>query len=648
MCFIRKRQPLGITALGSHLGLSADTIMALSHALLLLPLLVVTGLCVLVSADQYCPSCRRVCCRNGSNYYCCYNEKAENGGGLRVRVVSVMPAQASCSGSDCSSDGESSFPKGSCCSDGQSCCGEGFTCNNLVGVNLCLPKDIFKDPVLDYLSREQQDGCADNSECPDGSECQGASGDFKGQCVNSAALIPWLKKEAALSGPVGDNLVHCGGGQYCRRWQTCCRSRCGMWGCCNGRKATCCSDGIHCCPSMTRCLVPYRLCSRSSEALSGVAVLDYLSREQQDGCADNSECPDGSECQGASGDLKGQCVNSAALIPWLKKEAALSGPVGDNVVHCGGGQYCRRWQTCCRSRRGMWGCCNGRRATCCSDGIHCCPSMTRCLVPYRLCSRSSEALSGVAVLDYLSREQQDGCAENSECPDGSECQGASGDLKGQCVNSAALIPWLKKEAALSGPVGDNLVHCGGGQYCRRWQTCCRSRCGMWGCCNGRRATCCSDGIHCCPSMTRCLVPYRLCSRSSEALSGVAVLDYLSREQQDGCADNSECPDGSECQGASGDLKGQCVNSAALIPWLKKEAALSGPVGDNVVHCGGGQYCRRWQTCCRSRCGMWGCCNGRRATCCSDGIHCCPSMTRCLVPYRLCSRSSEALSGLQVL
>uniref|UniRef100_S4R755 Granulins domain-containing protein n=1 Tax=Petromyzon marinus TaxID=7757 RepID=S4R755_PETMA len=475
---------------------------------------------------------------------------------------------------------------------------------------------------------------------------------YRGQCVNSAALIPWLKKEAALSGPVGDNLVHCGGGQYCRRWQTCCRSRCGMWGCCNGRKATCCSDGIHCCPSMTRCLVPYRLCSRSSEALS---VLDYLSREQQDGynvvhcgggqycrrwqtccrsrrgmwgCCNGRRatcCSDGIHCcPSMTRCLVGQCVNSAALIPWLKKEAALSGPVGDNVVHCGGGQYCRRWQTCCRSRCGMWGCCNGRRATCCSDGIHCCPSMTRCLV-------------------------------------------------GQCVNSAALIPWLKKEAALSGPVGDNLVHCGGGQYCRRWQTCCRSRCGMWGCCNGRKATCCSDGIHCCPSMTRCLVGQCVNSaalipwlKKEAALSGPVGDNVVhcgggqycrrwqtccrSRRGMWGCCNGRRatcCSDGIHCcpSGASGDLKGQCVNSAALIPWLKKEAALSGPVGDNLVHCGGGQYCRRWQTCCRSRRGMWGCCNGRRATCCSDGIHCCPSMTRCLVPYRLCSRSSEALSGV---
>ncbi|CAM9388008.1 unnamed protein product [Lampetra fluviatilis] len=497
--------------------------MSRSHALLLWTLLVVTGLCALVSADQYCPCRRGVCCRKGSMYYCYMKEKAENGGGLRTRVVSVMPAQASCSGFDCSSDGGSSFSKGSCCSDGQSCCGEGFTCNNFEGVNLCLPKDIFKDPVLDYLSREQQDGCADNSECPDGSECQGANGDLKGQCVSSAALIPWLKKEVALSGPVGDNVVHCGRGQYCRRWQTCCQHRSGRWGCCNGLRATCCSDGIHCCRSTTQCLSPYRLCSRSSEALSDVAVLDYLSREQQDGCADNSECPDGSECQGANGDLKGQCVSSAALIPWLKKEAALSGPVGDNVVHCGRGQYCRRWQTCCQHRCGGWGCCNGLRATCCSDGIHCCRSTTQCLIPYRLCSRSSEALSDVAVLDYLSREQQDGCADNSECPDGSECQGANGDLKGQCVSSAALIPWLKKEAALSGPVGDNVVHCGRGQYCRRWQTCCQHRCGGWGCCNGLRATCCSDGIHCCPSTTLCLMPYRLCGRSSEALSGLQVL-----------------------------------------------------------------------------------------------------------------------------
>lgn len=34
---------------------------------------------------------------------------------------------------------------------------------------------------------------------------------------------------------------------------------------------------------------------------------------------------------------------------------------------------CRRGQTCCDDKQGGFGCCPYENATCCTDGLHCCP-----------------------------------------------------------------------------------------------------------------------------------------------------------------------------------------------------------------------------------------------------------------------------------
>lgn len=34
---------------------------------------------------------------------------------------------------------------------------------------------------------------------------------------------------------------------------------------------------------------------------------------------------------------------------------------------------CRKGQTCCDDKQGGFGCCPYENATCCSDGLHCCP-----------------------------------------------------------------------------------------------------------------------------------------------------------------------------------------------------------------------------------------------------------------------------------
>ncbi|GMT05240.1 hypothetical protein PENTCL1PPCAC_27414 [Pristionchus entomophagus] len=40
--------------------------------------------------------------------------------------------------------------------------------------------------------------------------------------------------------------------------------------------------------------------------------------------------------------------------------------------------HCPGATTCCLDPSGNWGCCPFPAATCCSDGIHCCPFQTTC------------------------------------------------------------------------------------------------------------------------------------------------------------------------------------------------------------------------------------------------------------------------------
>lgn len=46
---------------------------------------------------------------------------------------------------------------------------------------------------------------------------------------------------------------------------------------------------------------------------------------------------------------------------------------------------CRKGQTCCDDKQGGYGCCPYDNATCCADGLHCCPeSKYILLINYKL------------------------------------------------------------------------------------------------------------------------------------------------------------------------------------------------------------------------------------------------------------------------
>jgi len=227
-------------------------------------------------------------------------------------------------------------------------------------------------------------------------------------------------------------------------------------------------------------------------------------------------------------------------------------------VPCASGQSCPDGSTCCKTSSGAYGCCPYPSATCCSDGLHCCPNGFKC------------------------------------------------DLQqSRCVSGSAGYPWAltmtrgisepimkKKLPAISKDV--KLVKCPDGNYCQDGNTCCKTATGQYGCCPYPSATCCNDGLHCCPSGYTCDLAHSRCIAGS--------------------TDN-------------------------LLTFAAKKLQPSSMTKINLVPCPGGDYCEDGSTCCKLASGQYGCCPYPNADCCSDGLHCCPQGYTCDV-----SQSKCVLSG----
>lgn len=126
--------------------------------------------------------------------------------------------------------------------------------------------------------------------------------------------------------------------------------------------------------------------------------------------------------------------------------------------------------TCCPGlTAASYVCCPAENATCCGDGVHCCPHGYDC--ESASCKKANEEDSmpmraspkKSSEVDYLERTGQETLAEKKEdevvCPDGSKC--ASG------------------------------------------QTCCPTTTGEYSCCPLPYAVCCPDKVHCCPNDYAC-------------------------------------------------------------------------------------------------------------------------------------------------
>jgi len=230
-------------------------------------------------------------------------------------------------------------------------------------------------------------------------------------------------------------------------------------------------------------------------------------------------------------------------------------------VPCASGQSCPDGSTCCKLTSGQYGCCPYPSATCCSDGLHCCPSGYTCDLVHSQCVAGE---LGTALPWALTMERG--------------------------LNQP--IRMKKRQPALKGVT---LVKCPDGNYCQDGTTCCKLASGQYGCCPYPAAVCCSDGSHCCPSGYTCDVPHQRCV----AGSAEDLLSFSARK-----------------------LEPTSVTKVNQVP------------------CQGGGYCPDGNTCCKLASGQEGCCPYPNADCCSDGLHCCPQGYTCDVAHSQCVASHK--------
>ena len=351
-------------------------------------------------------------------------------------------------------------------------------------------------------------------------------------------------------------MVKCPDGSSCPGNETCCELASGGYGCCGYEKAVCCSDGLHCCPHGTTCDVKQGTCIRKTNSDGMSAIWSKVRKAMV-------KCPDGSSCPGK--------------------------------------------ETCCKLASEGYGCCGYEEAVCCSDGLHCCPHGTTCDVKQGTCIRKTNS-DGISAIWSKVRKAMVKCPDESSCPgnetccelasggygccgyeeavccsDGLHCcpHGTTCDVKqGTCIrktNSDGISAiWSKVRKAM--------VKCPDESSCPGKETCCKLASGGYGCCGYEEAVCCSDGLHCCPHGTTCILSAKMCLPN--------VVSFLHINPPKTNVEDVVCPDGiSSC-----------------------------PTGD---------------TCCKLKSGDFGCCPLVHAVCCSDGLHCCPKGTTCDLRSETC-------------
>lgn len=464
---------------------------------------------------------------------------------------STCPDQTTCCPMSNSMWGCCPFPTANCCAGGVGCCPTGYRCDT------------------------SKQGCVRTTN----------SDDIGTRMPVTAPLLATGRdgKQTAVHTQRVDHRVsvECGDGEFsCPTYSTCCRTDVGSWGCCPFSNATCCEDGVHCCPNGYTCDVADGLCFRDE-------------------------------------------ANTHASL--LKK----SNPISSSAYHfCPDGvSLCDNLSTCCRGFFGRWNCCPHVQAICCPDGIHCCPAGYHCSIHQGICVRSTE--TDKWANSSRSSSEVHVCPDNLVgCPSGTCCKNAAGAYSccphsdavccsdglhccpkdfecapdGRCVPppralpriSKNKVPWSKKVDAVRsfGQNSTSSVVCPGGQYqCSETETCCKVASGKWGCCPLPNAVCCSDGIHCCPNHFYC-APDGDCIQTRIPLSSI---------------------------------------SENKIPWSKKVNAVRsfGQNSTSSITCPGNQYqCSAFETCCKLPSDEWGCCPLSNAVCCTDNLHCCPEGTRC--------------------
>lgn len=71
---------------------------------------------------------------------------------------------------------------------------------------------------------------------------------------------------------------------------------------------------------------------------------------------------------------------------------------------CGDGSQCPGVTTCCEISIGGYGCCPFQDATCCDDGVHCCPNGYTCDVEVGSCLKTENSNEFLTFLDTNTSE----------------------------------------------------------------------------------------------------------------------------------------------------------------------------------------------------------------------------------------------------
>ncbi|XP_003382695.1 PREDICTED: prestalk protein-like [Amphimedon queenslandica] len=573
--------------------------------------------CCRVSSDDFgcCHFSNAVCCADMK--HCCpsgYMCSPNDGNCIRSQVAILKKKPAiSISFTNVT---EVHCPDGKVCLDGNTCC------QTLSGSYGCCPRE---DAVC----------CADRVHCcPHGTECKS-----DGTCTRTNEVKKTLKLDS----------VKCPDGGVCLDGETCCRESGYKYGCCSYPDATCCSDGIHCCPSGEICDVARGTCFYGGSAKAMMKKLSFLRspiKVKNVVCPDGGSCPDDNTCC-LTGDNKygccpqpnanccadkvhccpsgyscnvadGTCTRGVSVVPMMKKLSSLRSPSDvKNVVCPGGRQKCPDDNTCCELESGSYGCCPRPDAVCCADKTHCCPNGYTCQND-GTCKKDTKVYEALAVVKLDSVKCPDGgvcldgqtcCRESGYkygccpyldatcCSDGIHCC-PSGEIcdvaRGTCFYGDSAKAMIKKLSFLKSPTKVKNVVCPNGrQECPDDNTCCELKSGSYGCCPRADAVCCADKIHCCPNGYTCEND-GTCKRDSKVYEALAVLKL----------NTVDCPDGGSCP-------------------------------DN-------------NTCCLTGVDKYGCCPQPNAVCCADKVHCCPKDFSCNTADHTCTKGVSVIPMMKKL
>ena len=211
----------------------------------------------------------------------------------------------------------------------------------------------------------------------------------------------------------------------------------GRYDCCPLTNAVCCSDYVHCCPYGYTCNPPY--CNQAVNKTHKIGVL-----------------------------LSPKRKNSFYGGLTVKKGVFHISDDQTSDIICENGVSCPNNSTCCPEPTSGYACCPFPEASCCGDGIHCCPEGYTCHLKEGVCKKNNEVIPISVKVPSKSNTQSKHSKQT------------------ETVNVGKLCP-------------------DGDTSCENNGTCCKSsnKSSAYHCCNLKNAVCCSDGKSCCPKGFKC-------------------------------------------------------------------------------------------------------------------------------------------------